>query len=123
MADMKIKAAAIEQELWFPNIKAYNKYIDKLLKKGVQFEVLSEKPGPNNGVTVFLRRDHVPCVKYLPKLKGVWERNDHGETVCSVCGYKALENADGFSLLTRYCPFCSADLRKHKFSKNVSDNF
>ena len=119
MANMKIMGAAIEQNLWFPNIKAYNKYIDKLFKRDVQFEVLEEKPGPNNGVSVLLRRDHNPYVKYLPRLSGTWERIGLTEDGCSVCGYKALENKEGFNILTRFCYFCGADLTKPTLPRNI----
>lgn len=118
MAQMKIQRAAIEQEIWFPDIKAYNKYVDKLFEKGTQFEVLDEKPG-DNGVVVVLRRMHNANTEYFPKLRGFWKRKGIISEECSVCHHEPIVNEGGYNVLSDFCPFCNADLRKHNFAKNI----
>lgn len=119
MAQMKIKRAATEQEVWFPTVKAYDKYLDRLEKKGVSYEVINEAPGENGGVLVYLRRINTTQVDYLPRKTGEWKRTGIISDACSVCGHEPIENVGGYSVLAPFCPFCGADLRKKKYRQNI----
>lgn len=66
----KILRAAVEQEILFPNRKAYEKYIVGLQRNGMPYEVVSEAEQYDGTMVVIMRKRYNPQNAFLRK--GDW---------------------------------------------------
>lgn len=67
MMKHRILRAAVEQEIFFPDDRTLDAYIDKMNNNGIQIEIVSEKENKKDGsLIVVLRKRYNPGNEFLP---------------------------------------------------------